>query len=82
LVSSSGHLSRQEQDTAEFERDILPKLVAVPIRALAAATGLSVGYCRRVKKGTMVGGTADVWRCMIAVLHRRRASLLDGRRVP
>jgi hypothetical protein len=52
-VSSSGHLSRQEQDTAEFERDILPKLVAVPIRALAAATGLSVGYCRRVKKGTI-----------------------------
>jgi len=36
-----------------FEREILPKLVGVPTHALAVATGLSVGYCRQVKKGAV-----------------------------
>lgn len=35
-----------------FEREILPRLLGVPVCALAEATGLSVGYCRQVKKGT------------------------------
>lgn len=38
-------------DLSAFEREILPGLVAVPAPTLAAATGLSVGYCRRVKAG-------------------------------
>jgi CRISPR-associated endonuclease Cas1 len=38
-------------DLKSFEREILPGLAAVPARVLAEATGLSVGYCRRVKAG-------------------------------
>jgi CRISPR-associated endonuclease Cas1 len=40
-------------DLSEFSRDILPRIVAVPTRVLAEATGLSVGYCRRVKNGAV-----------------------------
>jgi hypothetical protein len=36
-----------------FERDILPRIADVPARALAEATGLSVGYCRKVKQGAV-----------------------------
>lgn len=38
-------------DLSAFERDILPGLAEVPLAALVEATGLSVGYCRRVKAG-------------------------------
>ena len=38
-------------DMNEFGRDVLPKLARVPAPAIAAATGLSLGYCRRVKAG-------------------------------
>ena len=38
-------------DLTEFEREILPGLATVPLAALTEATGLSVGYCRRVRAG-------------------------------
>ena len=38
-------------DLATFEREILPGLAGIPASTLAGATGLSVGYCRRVKAG-------------------------------
>ena len=38
-------------DLGAFGRDILPALVDIPPVDLADATGLSVAYCRRVKKG-------------------------------
>jgi CRISPR-associated endonuclease Cas1 len=38
-------------DMTTFEREVIPELATVPLRALAEATGLSVGYCRRVKAG-------------------------------
>lgn len=38
-------------DLQVFGQEILPGLVGVPARALAEATGLSVGYCRRVLSG-------------------------------
>jgi CRISPR-associated endonuclease Cas1 len=41
------------KDSGEFEREILPALAGVPARSLAEATGLSVGYCRQVKKGAV-----------------------------
>jgi CRISPR associated protein Cas1 len=41
------------EDLNEFKREILPRLVGVPARALSEATGLSVGYCRQVRKGTV-----------------------------
>lgn len=39
------------KDLAEFERSILPGLRDLPTRALAEATGLAIGYCRRVQAG-------------------------------
>lgn len=38
-------------DQTSFDRNILPSLAYVIPSAMAAATGLSVGYCRRVKAG-------------------------------
>ncbi len=38
-------------DLAAFDRDILPSLAEVTAGAIAAAAGLSVGYCRKVKAG-------------------------------
>jgi hypothetical protein len=42
------------EDMGLFEREILPRLVDVPVRHLAEVTGLSESYCRRVKRGLMV----------------------------
>jgi CRISPR-associated endonuclease Cas1 len=39
------------KDSGEFEREILPALAGVPAHSIAEATGLSVGYCRQIKKG-------------------------------
>lgn len=38
-------------DPAEFQRDILPSIQAVPVRQLAKATGLSVSYCALIRRG-------------------------------
>jgi CRISPR-associated endonuclease Cas1 len=38
-------------DLGVFAREILPTLTGVPAPQIAAATGLSVGYCRRVLAG-------------------------------
>jgi CRISPR-associated endonuclease Cas1 len=60
-------------DLGAFEREILPTLTAVPARALAEATGLSVGYCRRV----LAGGVTPHpmwWEVMRAVTPDHRAS--------
>ncbi len=45
------HTHPWPSDLSVFERDLFPKLVDVTARALAEATGLSIGYCRQVKKG-------------------------------
>ncbi|MDP9470030.1 MAG: CRISPR-associated endonuclease Cas1 [Chloroflexota bacterium] len=37
-----------------FARDILPRLRAVPLRLMAEATGLSLGYCSFVRRGQKV----------------------------
>ena len=37
----------------ELARDVLPGLEDVPTRCLAEATGLSIDYCRQVKKGAL-----------------------------
>lgn len=41
------------KDLAAFEREILPGLADLSAGALAEGTGLSVGYCRRVKAGAV-----------------------------
>jgi hypothetical protein len=41
-------------DLTAFEREILPKLTDLSAGELARRTGLSVGYCRRIKKGLVV----------------------------
>jgi hypothetical protein len=38
-------------DVDGFRCDILPGLAAVPVRRIAHATGLSVGYASRVRRG-------------------------------
>ncbi len=45
---------RWPPDMTAFEREILPGLADVSAGALARRTGLSVGYCRRIKKGLVV----------------------------
>jgi hypothetical protein len=37
-----------------FGREILPSLAGVSPTAMADATGLSLAYCRRVKRGLVV----------------------------
>jgi hypothetical protein len=41
-------------DLTAFEREILPALASVSAGELARRAGLSVGYCRRIKKGRVV----------------------------
>lgn len=38
-------------DPAVFAREVLPLIQGVPVRRLAAMTGLSVGYCALVRRG-------------------------------
>ncbi len=45
---------RWPTDMGAFKREILPTLADVSAGALARSTGLSVGYCRRIKKGLVV----------------------------
>ncbi len=41
-------------DTELFRREILPGLKGVPLRRLAAATGLSLRYCALIRSGERV----------------------------
>ena len=41
-------------DLSMFGREILPALLDVSAGELARRTGLSIGYCRRIKKGLVV----------------------------
>jgi len=41
-------------DMTAFPRDILPCLADLTGRDIATATGLSIGYCLRIKKGEAV----------------------------
>lgn len=44
----------KEPDPEHFTREILPTLQAVPLRAMAEATGLTEGYCSFVRRGLKV----------------------------
>lgn len=48
------HTHQWPADLGEFARDILPGIAEVPARVLAEATGLSFGYCGRIKAGGVV----------------------------
>ncbi len=41
-------------DLSAFTREILPRLQTVSVRTIVDATGLSEGYCRRVRAGAVV----------------------------
>lgn len=41
-------------DWDAYRREILPRLADTKVRELAVATGLSVAYCRRIKRGEVV----------------------------
>jgi hypothetical protein len=42
------------RNPAEFRETVHPKLVDVSIRDLTRRTGLSLGYCRQIKRGQVV----------------------------
>jgi len=44
----------EQPDLSIFGREILPAIQTVPLRRLAAATGLSVTYCGQVRRGDLV----------------------------
>lgn len=44
----------EAQPSEVFRRDVLPGLARVSLRRLAEATGLSVGYCARIKRGEAI----------------------------
>jgi hypothetical protein len=46
--------TREQTHDLDFRSDVLPRLAGQSARDLAAATGLSLGYCRRVMKGACV----------------------------
>jgi len=46
------HLQRSDQEV--FRQTVLPAIAGVPIRRLANATGLSVGYCGLIRRGLRV----------------------------
>jgi hypothetical protein len=54
-----------QADDPDFVRNVLPKLSGVPLRAIAAATGLSEGYCSFVRRG-------------LKTPHRRHWAVLIG----
>lgn len=60
-------------DLRAFEHEILPGLAAVPAPALAEATGLSVGYCRRVKAG-LASPHPMWWEALRALSDKRVVS--------
>jgi hypothetical protein len=60
-------------DLAAFEREIRPGLAAVAEPVLAAATGLSLGYCRRVKAG-LASPHHMWWEALRALSDKRLVS--------
>lgn len=58
--------NRWPADLTVFEREILPGLACVPARAIAEATGLSIGYCRRIVAG-LASPHPMWWEAMRAV---------------
>ena len=52
LAWNASHPGRT--DPADFRAEILPSIALVPVRQLAKATGLSVGYCAYVRRGVYV----------------------------
>ncbi len=51
-----------------FQRDILPGLLGVPLRAMAIATGLSEGYCSFVRRGQKVPHRRH-WETLARLTH-------------
>lgn len=53
-VTSWKETHDEPADGQAFERDILPRLRSVPLRVMAEATGLSLGYCSFMRRGHKV----------------------------
>ncbi len=49
-----GSEQHEPTDPEEFEREILPAIQTIPLRRLAAATGLSLRYCALIRSGERV----------------------------
>jgi hypothetical protein len=59
----------RELDDALFDREIGPRLGAVPAEALQQATGLSASYCRRMRAGHHVPHKRH-WTSLRALVRR------------
>lgn len=50
--ASSGNATNELPDPVVFVEEILPSLQSVSVRVMAAATGLTIGYCSLVRRGS------------------------------
>lgn len=58
-----------ESDSERFTRDILPMLQDVPLRAMAAATDLTEGYCSFIRRGLKVPHRRH-WKALTLIADR------------
>ena len=56
-------------DTAFYLREVAPRLGTHSVKALADATGLSVSYCKRIRRGERMPQRRH-WRSLLAVASR------------
>jgi hypothetical protein len=56
------------RDDAWFQREVLPKLDAYPLSALAGATGLSLAACSRIRSGSQIPH-ARHWGGLLALVE-------------
>ena len=64
------------RDGAWFLREAVPKLSAYPLSAIAAATGLSLAACSRIRAGSQVPHPRH-WDDLLAIFESDRLSTID-----
>ena|SRR5580704_8594694 len=58
-----------QRDRAWFEREVVPKLDAFSLREIAAATGLSLAACSRIRAGSSVPHSRH-WGDLVSLVRR------------
>lgn len=53
-ISAEWDLIHERPDPQTFERDIRPHLETVPLKLMSQATGLSIDYCSKIRRGLRV----------------------------
>jgi len=65
-------------DLGYFEREVAPNLASMPVRGLVKATGLSPGYCRKIRDGKVV--PHPMWWGRIETSSYRTSSMTNRAR--